>query len=329
MPLKWGLSNVEFDVIERFFQKKHTRSDIAVGIGDDCASISAPKDHEFAFSMDTLVSGLHFVEETAPEDIGYKALAVNLSDLAACGVNPRFVTMSMCLPSIDETWLEKFCEGFFGLAKQFDVDLIGGDLVQGHLTLTLQAHGFIPKGKLLKRSTAKLGDLIIVTGRPGHANVGLKIIQDNIRLAPKHREPFLKALRRPEPRVAAGIFLRDFATSCIDVSDGLYQDISHILKQSDVGANVNTDTLPIKTMEQAGISKEQAIHLALTGGDDYELAFTLPADQYETVETVLTRMQVPLTVIGQIVPEKRFRLFDDNNHDVQLTHKGFQHFQED
>lgn len=322
------MSVTEFNVIERFFKKDHKRSDIIVGNGDDCAAIRVPPDYEFAFSMDTLVSGSHFLENTAPEDIAYKALAVNLSDLAACGATPRFITMSLCLPNIDEPWLEKFSNSLFETAKQFDVDLIGGDLVQGHLTITIQAHGFIPKGKFIKRSTAKLGDLIIVTGFPGHANVGLKILQNKLVVAPEYQEPFLTALRRPIPRVATGIILREYATSCIDVSDGLYQDISHIVKQSDVGANLNIDTLPIQFMRKTGLSKEQAIYAALTGGDDYELAFTLPVMHYDTVERLFNTLQIPFTVIGQIVPERRFRLFDDNNNDFQLFYTGFQHFKD-
>jgi len=318
----------EFDVIERFFKKDHRRSDIIVGNGDDCAAIRVPPDYELAFSMDTLVSGSHFLEDTSPEDIAYKALAVNLSDLAACGVTPRFVTLSLCLPTIDESWLEKFSHSFFETAKKFDVDLLGGDLVQGHLTITIQAHGFVPKGKFIKRSTAKLGDLIIVTGYPGHANVGLKLLQNKLNVALDYQEPFLTALRRPVPRVAAGVMLREYATSCIDISDGLYQDISHIVKQSDVGANLNIDTLPIQFMRKAGLPKEQALHIALTGGDDYELAFTLPAIHYDTVESLLNALQIPFTVIGQIVPEKRFRLFDDNDNDFRLLYTGFQHFQD-
>lgn len=322
------MTMTEFDIIDRFFKKNRTRSDIAVGNGDDCASVKVPPGYELAFSMDTLVSGVHFLENTAPEDIGYKALAVNLSDLAACGVTPRFATLSLCLPSVDEQWLEKFSHGFFEAATQFDLDLLGGDLVKGPLTITIQAQGFVPNGKLIKRSTAKLGDLIIVTGFPGHANVGLKILQNTLMIAPEHQKPFLTALRRPTPRIAAGIVLREFATACIDVSDGLYQDIAHIVKQSNAGANLNIDTLPIQTMQKVGLSKEQAIHIALSGGDDYELAFTLPAVHYDIIESLFHKMNIPFTVIGQIVPEKRFRLFDDDDNDFQLLHTGFQHFKD-
>ena len=316
----------EFDIIERFFQRDKKRSDIVVDSGDDCAVVALPAGNELVFTMDTLIAGTHFLENTAPEDIGYKALAVNLSDLAACGANPRFVTMSIALPQADESWLEKFCDGFYHLADQYDVALVGGDLVRGNLSITIQAHGFIPQGKCLKRRGAKIGDIILVTGYPGHAAMGLNIAREKCLVAPEKRAPFLQAMRRPTPRVATGIMLRDFATSCIDVSDGLCQDLSHIMRQNDCGININIDTLPISAMTDVGISKEQAIHYALSGGDDYELAFSLPVEHYEVVERILQRMKVPFTVIGQIVPEKRFRLFDDNNQDFELMQNGFQHF---
>lgn len=316
----------EFAIIKKYFRQEQKRSDIIIDSGDDCAVLEVPADHHLAISMDTFSEGTHFLQGTPAKDIGYKALAVNLSDLAASGANPRFVTMAMTLPEANEKWLEDFSHGFFTLAKQFDVALVGGDLTRGHLSITAQAHGIVPKGKALTRHHGKLGDIILVTGNPGHAAVGLQIAREKLLISPEKREVFIQAMRRPTPRVAAGIILREFATSCIDLSDGLHQDLSHLIEKNGLGINLNIDTLPIKAMLDAGISKEQAIHFALSGGDDYELAFTLPVDHYEAVEKILGRMKIPFTVIGQLVSEQRFRLFDDDNNDFTLMNKGFQHF---
>lgn len=323
------MSLLEFDIIKHYFQNKQKpKNDILLNSGDDCAAIEVPADQALLLTMDTLVAGKHFPDNTDPFDIGYKALAVNLSDLAACGALPRFMTLSLTLPNADASWLQKFSDGLFTLANQLDVSLIGGDLTQGPLSITIQAHGICPKNKILKRSGAKLGELICVTGHPGHAGVGLKLVQKKIQLPLEKHEPFLQALRRPAPRVAAGILLREFATSAIDVSDGLIQDLSHIIANTQFGANVNIDTLPIQAMLEAGLSKEYAIHLALTNGDDYELCFTLPVDHYDTVFKCLSNLNIPTTVIGQIITEPGIRLFDDNDQTLELASTGFQHFKE-
>ncbi|MDI1352139.1 MAG: thiamine-phosphate kinase [bacterium] len=237
----------EFELITHFFANQHQphRQDVVMGIGDDCAIVEVPQGQQLLVSMDTLVSGVHFPITTTPYDIGYKALAVNLSDLAAMGANPAWITLALTLPTADQQWLSSFKEGFFGLAKQFQVVLIGGDTTRGPLALTVQAHGFVPHGQAITRQNAQPGDLIYVTNTLGDAGLALKHLNHEVNIPSQFTELLLNRLNRPMPRVKEGLLLRNYATAMIDLSDGLISDLGHILKKSGVGALIHLDKIPL------------------------------------------------------------------------------------
>jgi len=312
----------EFKIIEHFFAKQADRSDVQRGIGDDAALVYPPADHQLAITTDTLIAGVHFPLKTAAEDIGYKSMAVNLSDLAAMGAEPAWVTLALTLPEAKQDWLEQFCTGFFDIANTYNVQLIGGDLTRGPLAITIQAVGFIPKGKGLNRNTAQVGDLIYVTGDLGDAGLALELLQTNVSvpLTVDETAKILKRLNRPEPRIALGQSLRGIANAAIDISDGLGADLGHILDQSNVGAKVFVDKLPLSP-ELAKQGLAFAINLALNAGDDYELCFTVP----KTRHSVLANIR-GLTCIGEIVAEKGLSLVyeDGNSYEGKLL--GYEHF---
>lgn len=310
----------EFDIIQCFFKKNDiARSDVLISIGDDGAVTALPPDQHLVTSTDTLIAGTHFPIESAPYDIGYKSLAVNLSDLAAMGATPAWFTLAITLPSANEIWLTEFSHGLFDLAKQYDIQLIGGDTTRGSLSITIQVMGFLPKNQALTRSNAHINDLIYLTGPVGDAALGLQIIQKNIHLPDISHESLLRKLNRPEPKVTAGIQLRNIASAMIDISDGLAADLMHILESSQVGALVFVDQLPFsKTLLQA-VSTEKAIHLALTGGDDYELCFTVSPDKKHLVDKTFK-------CIGQITDTSNLDLRYSNGQTYNGPRTGYQHF---
>jgi len=233
----------EFDIIRRYFQEKTHRNDIVrIGIGDDAAVLNIQTDTNLVVAVDTLVAGVHFPLNTTPHDIGFKALAVNLSDLAAMGATPCWMTLALTLPQADELWLSEFSKGLFVLADKFHVALGGGDTTQGPLTISIQVGGVVTKDKALLRSGAKPGDVILVTGMLGDAARGLQLLQQQDSDIP---DEYLAQLNRPSPRIAAGQQLLDVATACIDISDGLYSDLSHITTASGVGAIIELEPLPL------------------------------------------------------------------------------------
>lgn len=310
----------EFDIIDHFFTKQlTTRNDVVLGIGDDCAIVEIPKDHQLAITTDTLIANIHFSEDLSAADIGYKSLAVNLSDLAAMGATPAWVTLALTLPQANKKWLSEFCNGFFELANRYQVQLIGGDLTHGPLTITIAAHGFIPKNQALKRSTAKPGDLIYITNTIGDAALGLQIEQKKISLSAECQKYCLGRLHRPEPRIEIGEHLRDIASAAIDISDGLAADLGHILQMSHVGAELDLDTLPLSDALQHSISKDHALHLALTGGDDYELCFTVPPSKQHLLKEQFTN-------IGTITekPGLNLRFKDGTPYNGAVA--GYKHF---
>lgn len=299
----------EFELINKFLTKEAgKRDDVILGIGDDCAILRPSKNYDIAVSTDSLVAGVHFPPNTAPYDIGYKTLAANLSDLAAMGAEPCWATLALTLPEINAAWLKEFCAGFFTLLKQYNMQLIGGDTTRGPLSLTAQVYGFLLQGKALRRSGARPGDLIYVTGYLGDAGLAL-------RLPKKH---FLQKLNNPIPRIKEGIALRDIATSAIDISDGLAADLGHILEQSNVGATIYTDNLPLSKELLTAVSKEQAINLALSAGDDYELCFTTPLRRGMP-------LPIPCSKIGIIEEQPGLRILDHAGNPVILEQKGYEH----
>jgi thiamine-monophosphate kinase len=301
----------EFDIISEFFAKQHChRKDVMHGIGDDAAIVTPPANQQLAMTTDTLVAGIHFLPSAKAFAIGYKTLAVNLSDLAAMGAEPAWVTLAVTLPEINKHWLQDFCDGFFALANEYDVQLIGGNLARGPLSITAQAIGFLPQGSALLRSQAKPHDLIYVTGTLGDAGLALMHSQ----------------LHQPTPRIQAGIALRGIAHAAIDISDGLAADLSHILQQSNVGAKINVDALPLSTELLQALPREKAIELALTAGDDYELCFTAAKDQQAAIEKKLTTIKCTYTQIGIITKELSLELHhQDGKHYQGRTH-GYEHF---
>lgn len=320
------MSLTEFDLIRQYFDRviKET-GNIRQGIGDDAAIISIPKGMELALSIDTLVQDVHFHAKTKPEDIGYKSLAVNLSDMAAMGAEPRWVTLSLTIPDANQTWLEHFSQGFFELAERIPVTLIGGDLNKGPLSVTVQVHGLLPAGHAMLRKGAKPGDLVYVSGLPGEAGLGLRVLNNTINIPDAYHDKVLGRLHRPEPRVALGMKLLDIAHSAIDISDGLIADLGHMLDASQCGANINLDSLPVSGAFDNIGSIEDVWEIILTSGDDYELCFTINEDQNEIIENV-KGFDVPLTCIGKIVSERGLQLLRPDGTKFKLAGSGYRHF---
>ena len=319
----------EFDIIKTYFatQTEH-RPDVILGIGDDTAIVKVPAHQELAITTDSLVSGIHFLETTKPYDIGYKALAVNLSDLAAMGATPAWVTLAITLPQqlAQDAWLQDFCNGFFTLANRYQVQLIGGNLAHGPLSITVQALGFVPQHHAILRSGAKPNDLIYVTGTLGDAGLALQSLLGKETLPPEDATTLLRRLHQPEPRIATGQLLHGDAHAAIDISDGFAADLSHILEQSQVGATVYVDQLPLSYELKQSIPVEKAITLALTAGDDYELCFTIPPDKRAQLEKKLSSLPCRLTCVGTIKAEQGLDLRYQNGNPYHGPISGYQHF---
>jgi len=268
----------EFDIISRYFKHKIKRSDVILGIGDDAALCTIPPNRQLVIAIDTLVPGVHFPIKTPPEDIGYKALAVNLSDMAAMGATPAWMTLALTCPKIDETWLTKFSQGLLELADVAQVSLIGGDTTRGPLSITIQISGLVPPHCALQRCGAQPGDGIYVTGTLGDAGLGLASVKKQVTLPGKIQAFVESRLNRPTPRLSEGQALRGIASSAIDISDGLVADLGHILSASGVGATIELERLPLSSALRESLPLEQAWYLALGAGDDYELCFTVPRE---------------------------------------------------
>lgn len=312
----------EFQLIQRYFadRKKQRRRDVKAGIGDDCAIVSVPPKHLLAVSIDTLIAGVHFPLETTPADIGHKALAVNLSDLAAQGATPAWVTLALTLPAADKKWLRDFTKHFFALAEKFNVELIGGDTTRGHLSIAVQAHGFIPQQKILSRNGARTGDLIYVTNTLGDAGFALHCLQNKIRIRDKK---IFQRLNRPMPRVHEGIALREIVNSMIDISDGLLADLGHILSASQKGAVINIDKIPLSPVL---LKEKAALHFALSSGDDYELCFTVARNKKLQLEKLLKQQGIKATCIGEVTAQKKLIVQDSEGRLFKPGKKGYLHF---
>jgi thiamine-phosphate kinase len=315
---------MEFDLIERI--RRHTavhRDDVLTGIGDDAAVVAVPAGRELAIAVDTLVEGVHFPVGTAPADIGWKALAVNLSDLAAMAATPAWALLALTLPTPDEAFIDGLARGFAELATPFRLALIGGDTTRGPLTVTVAVHGFTTPGQALLRNGARVGDAVMVTGTLGDAAAGLRC------LAEADTAPYaglIDRLNRPTPRVAAGQALRGIATACIDVSDGLVADLGHICKQSRVGAEIDPALLPFSSAMLTHVQDADAVGFALAGGDDYELCFTVPFDKANEVAADLARVGCGATRIGRIVEGDGVRIVDARGETRAVPQAGWNHF---
>ncbi len=315
----------EFEIISNYFSYSFPlRPDVILGVGDDAAICTVPAGMQLALAIDTLVEGVHFPSTTAPEDIGYKALAVNLSDMAAMGATPAWMTLALTCPNANDQWLAKFSQGLQELAQAAQVSLIGGDTTRGPLTITVQIAGFIPTNSTLQRRGAQPGDGIYVTGQLGDAGLGLACTRGQIHLPPEAQRYVESRLNRPTPRWQEGQALRGIASSAIDISDGLAADLGHILQQSGVGASVFVEDLPLSKVLRTYLSKETAWNLALSAGDDYELCFTVPPNR----ESMLQRA-LPVgtyTHVGIIEQMLGLRCVFKDRREFPIEKGGYQHF---
>lgn len=314
----------EFDLIQHYFTRAagHT----VLGVGDDAALVRVTPGKELAVSTDMLVAGRHFFPNTDPYALGHKALAVNLSDLAAMGATPRWATLSIALPRVNARWLEKFSQGLFDLADRYGVALIGGDTTRGPLAFSITIMGEVPRGQALRRSNAKPGDEIWVSGALGDAALALAHLQGKTQLAPRDARVLAQRLHRPQPRVKLGLQLLKVAHSAIDISDGLLADLGHILDASRVGAELCFDALPVSVELHRYLDRPITRQMMLAGGDDYELCFTAAPRQHARITRLARRLQLPLTCIGRITLKRGLVLRDTRGKKIQIEETGFDHF---
>lgn len=318
----------EFDIIYRYFSRPAPGA--VLGVGDDAALIKPTAGMELAISTDMLVSGQHFFADADPRKLGHKSLAVNLSDMAAMGARPRWVTLSLALPEpmvrADEKWLEAFADGFFGLAHAHQVDLIGGDTTRGPLNISVTIIGEVAKGKALRRGGARPGDDIWISGHLGDAALALAYEQRRIVLEPAEIAKCLPALHTPTARVELGQRLIGIAGSAIDISDGLLADLGHILKSSKVAAVIKMDEISCSTSMKKYLPQMLAIKCLLAGGDDYELCFTARESKRGKIEILSRELGIPLTRIGRIGEGEGLAVLDAAGKMVTLEMKGYDHF---
>lgn len=318
---------MEFRLIDRIRERTAlARGDVRLGIGDDAALLAVPAGQELAVAIDTMVEGVHFPHGTPPRDIGWKALALNLSDLAAMGAAPAWALLALTLPQADDACVDGLADGFAQLAQEHGVALVGGDTTRGPFCLSVAVHGFVPPGQALTRAGARAGDAVFVTGTLGGAAGGLRLVQGRLPFDPTdeaHRA--LRArLDRPTPRVRTGLALRGHASACIDVSDGLLADLGHICAASGVGAELDLDALPLSTALPGVFGVDTARELALTGGDDYELCFTVPPASVDAMHTALAAVGAHATRIGVIVEGQGVRAID--GAPLAAMRSGWDHF---
>ena len=319
---------LEFDLIQRIRQRAGTRDDVVLGIGDDAALLQPPVGRQLVVAMDALNAGVHFPVDTAPADIGWKALAVNLSDLAAMGAEPAWCTLSLSLPEPDAAWLDAFLDGFLDLADRHRVSLVGGDTTRGPLSVCVTAHGFVEPGRALRRDGARIGDDVWVTGTLGDAAAALSRLLAS--QGPVAEGESLAALRsrldRPAPRVAVGLALAGIAHAAIDVSDGLLADLGHVAGASGVGACIEVDRLPASDALRLQYGQHERRAFQAAGGDDYELCFTAPQARREAVARVARATATSVTRIGTVLASGGVRAMDADGGDWRPARAGFDHF---
>ena len=322
----------EFDLIARYFRRPARRA--VLGVGDDCALLAPTPGMQLAVSSDMLVAGRHFFADVDPRTLGHKALAVNLSDLAASGATPVAFMLALALPQVDEAWLQAFSEGLFALADAHGCELVGGDTTQGPLNICITVFGEVPAGQALLRSGAQVGDDIYVSGTLGDARLALEALLGHITLPADVLQAARQRLECPTPRVALGTALRGIATSALDVSDGLLGDLSHILQASHVGATIDGDdaigliaSSALWTGARGQFDQKFLQQCTWAGGDDYELCFTAPAAQRTAVQAASRAARTPVTRIGRITAGQGLRVLDTQGQEIALTHlRSFDHF---
>lgn len=314
----------EFELISRYFTRPAPQA--LLGVGDDAALVKVSEGMELAVSADMLVAGTHFFADADPYKLGWKSLAVNLSDMAAMGALPRWATLAIALPEADESWVAGFARGFFACADRYQVDLIGGDTTRGPLTISVQIMGEVAAGKALKRSAAKTGDDIWVSGTLGSAAVALAALQGRYTLAEDELDACLPALHTPQPRVQLGLVLHILAHSAIDISDGLLADLGHILQSSNVGAEINLQHIPCSRIVSNHLAERQVQQMVLAGGDDYELCFTAPARNHGEIIKLSNMFALPLTRIGVVTSNPGLVVHGLDNEIMDIEGTGFDHF---
>jgi thiamine-monophosphate kinase len=316
----------EFELIKHFFTKQAVkRKDVELGIGDDCAVLAPIENQNIVVTTDTLVAGVHFPHQTDAKAIGHKAVAVNLSDIAAMGAKPSWLSLAITLPEVNELWIKDFCTGVFELCDFYNVELIGGDTTQGPLSITITAQGITPQDSYLQRSGAKAGDWLYVTGELGDAALALQHITGKVDIEAQAFKVIRTKLDYPKPRVLAGQMLREYASSAIDLSDGLIADLGHLCQASNVGASLVLDALPLSTIMRDSLLQDDAIKLALSGGDDYELLFTVSEDNKVGMETAMSHAGTPVSCIGQLNASHTITT-TLNNKPISINTEGFEHF---
>lgn len=320
----------EFELIAKYFSRPTRRA--VLGVGDDCALVAPTPGQQLAISTDLLVEGRHFLSTVAPDALGHKALAVNLSDLAACGAAPLAFTLALALPRVDEAFLAGFSEGLYRLAAQHDIELVGGDTTAGPLAVCITVFGETEPGMALRRDGARVGDELWVSHPPGgglgDARLALEAFRGRVALAADHFEQVRRAMERPEPRVALGLALRGVAHSAIDLSDGLTGDLGHILERSRVGARLHLSALPRSPMLAAQAAGLQRLCL-LEGGDDYELLFSAMPERHGQVMQAAREAGVAVSCVGTIEAEAGLRLVEPDGQVRNLAGRGFDHFRPD
>lgn len=319
----------EFELIERYFrdgcQRGSKRKDVLFGIGDDAAILRAPDNNQLVVTTDTLVEGIHFLKDIDPKVLAYKSVAVNLSDLAAMGADPAWLTLALTLPKSDEAWLAGFAEGLNQICEYYGIALVGGDTTRGPLTITLTAMGHVPSDRGIYRHGANPGDWIFVTGTLGDSAAGLKLLTGDLSCDEDLKEFLVTKHLRPVPRVLAGRSLRGIASACMDLSDGLAGDIKHICKASEVSAHINIEQLPLSSALQQAVGEANAQSLAIVGGEDYELLFTVPENRKGALMTALGEAGVNHSCIGQMRGGSGVHFYRDGELVTDLV-DSFQHF---
>ncbi|TKB45162.1 thiamine-phosphate kinase [Thalassotalea mangrovi] len=316
----------EFEVIREFFTAQPvSRKDVAMGIGDDCALIQANNDKYIAITTDTLVAGVHFPNDASARSIGHKAVAVNLSDLAAMGAEPCWISVAVTLPEVDTEWLREFTAGIFELTEYFNVQLIGGDTTSGPLSITITAQGTVPQGKALCRNGAANGDWVYITGDVGKAGLALQAIRNQVELSPREKNAVMEALNYPKPQVLAGQIIREYASAAIDISDGLLADVTHLCRASKLGVNIDVNDIPIAEVLIDKLGEEGAARLALTAGDDYQLIFTVSDTNKVALETELSHANIKISCIGQMNKSEQINITRGDTS-LSFSESGFEHF---
>lgn len=322
------MNNAEFDVIKKYFTFASLRDDVLLAGGDDCAMVSVPANQQLLITTDTLISGVHFPEKTSAEDIAYKSLMVNLSDLAAMGATPAWVTLAISLPEINQPWLSAFSHQFSSVLAEFNIALIGGDTTRGPLSITVQAMGFAARANILRRDQARAGDKIFVTGELGDAAIGLQAIfnaYDDVKLT-----PCVNRLNRPVARVKFAEELSPYSNCAIDISDGLMADLGHVLTASQLGAQINLTDVPVSSAADYYFKHYHDNvfdwSMVLTKGDDYELCFTAHDDNHDAIIALGRKHQLRVSCIGEITDSKGIICLDENNQTMNFSAVGFNHF---